>query len=84
MRFFKVMIMVISMMGSTKAWTAVGNFGELIQQTSKDEMSLHEKILQRTPGSEVAQGYHRFWKKTQKSEKTRASDISVKLVTTSH
>ncbi|MDG0816886.1 hypothetical protein [Bdellovibrio svalbardensis] len=86
MRFFRVQIAVMSalliVLVSSVTMAAVGNLNGLIERASMDEKSLHQKVLEQIPNSEVAQSYHGSWVKMQKADTTRTSDISVRLVTT--
>ena len=82
MRFFKVQIILVSLLIGSMSVAAVSNFNGLIQGASMDEKSLHQKVLEQIPQSEVAQAYSSSWVRMQKSDATRTRDISVRLVTT--
>lgn len=87
MRFLNIQIAVMTVLFITGlipslALSAIGNFNGVIQGASMEEKSLHQKVLEQIPQSEIAQSYNGSWVKMQKADTTRASDISVHLVTT--
>ncbi|HEX7675359.1 MAG TPA: hypothetical protein VF412_14385 [Bdellovibrio sp.] len=83
MRFFNIQITgVLILLTSSMSFAAVSNFNGLIQGASMDEKTLHEKVLEQIPQSEVAQAYSSSLVRLQKADTTRTRDISVRLVTT--